>query len=438
MKFATLSALLLAPALALAQSESASASASASASGSSAASPSATGEAAPGDGVTSYLTTLLGALNAANLTGLVGVASGIANTTEGLALLTELSQGNKTVFAPSNEAFSAVPQEVASNTTLLTQILSYHILNNSYTPDGVRTAPNHTIARSLLRGGNYTLPGNFSAPLVLSKSSSGSNSTSSGGNSTESSNSTSAFNINGPTSNVSATGPVAAANLQVYIINEVLSLPPSVSEVAGDLFPSLAGVIGQTGLLDPIAAAQGITIFAPNDAAFAGLGDALGQLNNTQISTILANHVINGTVVYSTGLTSSNYTSAAGEPFTFLSNGTGVFVQSANSTARIIQSDIIINNGVVHLIDGVLVNTGSNPEAAASAYSSGVAAAATSTEATAPVTATSEAAPTGSQSGSSGGSSAGQKLEAPAFTNAFVGGALALIGVVIGGGFTLM
>ncbi|WVQ95645.1 hypothetical protein IAU59_002743 [Kwoniella sp. CBS 9459] len=433
MRFATLSALVLAPALAAAQSSSA-----ASASGSaSAASPSASGTAAPGDGLTSYLNTLIGALTAANLTGLVGVASGIANTTEGQALLTELSQGNKTVFAPSNEAFSAVPQEVASNTTLLTQILSYHILNNSYTPDGVQTAPNHTIARSLLRGGNYTLPGNFSAPLVLSKSSGGSNSTS-GGNSTSSGNSTSPFNINQATSNTSVTGPVAAANLQVYIINEVLSLPPSVSEVAGQLFPSLAGVIGQTGLLDPLSAAQGITIFAPNDAALAGLGDALGQLNNTQISTILANHVINGTVVYSTGLASSNYTSAAGSPFTFISNSTGAFVQSANSTARILQSDIIINNGVVHLIDNVLVNTQSNPEAAASAYSSGVAAAATSTEATAPVTATSQAAPTGSASGGAGGNSAGQKLEVPAFTNTLVGGALALVGVVIGGGFTLM
>ena len=68
--------------------------------------------------------------SAANLTGLVGVASAIAETPEGMALLTQLSQGNKTVFAPNDAAFAAVPEEVSSNTTLLTSILSYHILNS--------------------------------------------------------------------------------------------------------------------------------------------------------------------------------------------------------------------------------------------------------------------------------------------------------------------
>ena len=76
---------------------------------------------------------------------------------------------------------------------------------------------------------------------------------------------------------------------------------------------------------------------------------ALGMLNKTQIQTLLANHVINGTVAYSTGLASGNYTSAAGEPFKFMSNTSGTFVMSAKSTAKIIQSDVIIANGVVHV-----------------------------------------------------------------------------------------
>jgi hypothetical protein len=36
---------------------------------------------------------------------------------------------------------------------------------------------------------------------------------------------------------------------------------------------------------------EGITVFAPNDAAISGLGDALTQLNQTQVQGILANHV---------------------------------------------------------------------------------------------------------------------------------------------------
>lgn len=414
MKYSLISALLLAPA-ALAQSssmESAAASASASASASMTSGNSSDSGA--------YLTAVLGALTAANLTGLVGVASAIANTTDGMALLSQLAMGNnKTVFAPSNEAFAAVPSEVSSNTTLLTEILAYHILNNTYSVNGTMVAPNHTIARTLLKGGGYTLPGNRSAPLVLSRNSSDAMS----------------FDINEATMNVTAMGPALAANLAVYIIDEVLSLPPNISAAAGELFPSLAGVIQSSGLLDPLEAAEGLTIFAPNDAAISGIMSALGTLNATQIQTVLANHVINGSVVYSTELMSSNYTSAAGEPFTFMSNSSGAYVMSANSTAKIVQSDIIVQNGVVHVIDGVLVNTNSNPEAAASAYSSGTAAAATQTEPTAPVTNTSPAA---TASGSSGTTGAGYRLSPFGFTGSMIGGAVAVLGAVVGGGWVLM
>lgn len=270
--------------------------------------------------------------SANNLTALAGVATAIANTTEGMALLSQLSQGNKTVFAPSDEAFAGVPEDVSSNTTLLTQILSYHILNNSYTPSGVQVAPMHTIARSLLRGGDYELPGNRSAPVVLGRNSSDAE----------------MFQIIN-TQNLTAMGPVAAANLQVYIIDEVLSLPPDLGTLAGQLFPSLAGLIQSSGLLEALQGAPGLTIFAPNDAAIAAIASQLPSLNETSVQTILANHVINGTAAYSDRLTSSNYTSAAGSPFTFMSNDTGTYVMSGNSTAMVTQTDIIYNKGVIHV-----------------------------------------------------------------------------------------
>jgi len=43
--------------------------------------------------------------------------------------------------------------------------------------------------------------------------------------------------------------------------------------------------------LEPLSAIEGITVFAPNDAAISGLGDALAALNETQVQGILANHV---------------------------------------------------------------------------------------------------------------------------------------------------
>lgn len=77
----------------------------------------------------------------------------------------------------------------------------------------------------------------------------------------------------------------------------------------------------------------------------------------------------------STELGTGNYTSAAGSPFTFSRNDTGVFVTSGNTTAQITASDVIINNGVVHLINAVLLNTESNAEAAEGAYTSATGAA---------------------------------------------------------------
>jgi uncharacterized surface protein with fasciclin (FAS1) repeats len=256
-----------------------------------------------------------------------------------MALFSQLSQGNKTVFAPSNEAFAAVPQEVSSNTTLLTQILSYHILNNSYTPPGVQVAPMHTIARTLLRGGEFALPGNRSAPVVLTRNSSDAQ----------------MFEIV-TESNVTAMGPTAAANLQVYVIDEVLSLPPDLGTLAGQLFPSLAGVIQSSGLLEALQGAEGLTIFAPNDAAVAAIASQLPSLNETAVQTILANHVINGTAAYSDRLTTSNYTSAAGSMFQFMSNDTGTYVMSGNSTAKVVQTDIIYNKGVIHVSNPFSIN----------------------------------------------------------------------------------
>ena len=77
--------------------------------------------------------------------------------------------------------------------------------------------------------------------------------------------------------------------------------------------------------------------------------------------------IINGSTVYSPLLSSQNYTSAAGEPLSFVFNATGHFVTSGNATAQIIQPDVLLPNGVIHVIDRVLVNTDSNPAAASSA-----------------------------------------------------------------------
>jgi len=195
----------------------------------------------------------------------------------------------------------------------------------------------------------------------------------------------------------------------IYVIDQILDLPMTLTATAGTLIPALAGLITQANLLEPLEAIDGVTIFAPNDMAVQSIASAVGNLTDTQISTILGNHVINGSVAYSTQLGSANYTSAAGEPFKFTTNSTGTFVSSGNSTAKIVQADIPITNGVIHLIDGVLVNTAANNTAAAAAESS------YSMAATMTPTATSAGGPIGSASASGAAStskSAGELTKA--------------------------
>lgn len=61
--------------------------------------------------------------------------------------------------------------------------------------------------------------------------------------------------------------------------------------------------------------------------------------------------------------------SAGGQPFTFISNQTGLFVSNGNGTeARVVRPDVLVRNGVIHIIDHILVNTNSEPSAASSAY----------------------------------------------------------------------
>jgi hypothetical protein len=149
--------------------------------------------------------------------------------------------------------------------------------------------------------------------------------------------------------------------------------------VVGQLLPALTGALNQTGFLNPIQSAPGVTLFAPDNEAIVNAQPALGQMTALQLTDVLANHVINGSVAYSPDFFSSNYTSAGGEPFRFSTNLTGTYVSSGNITARILQSDVIASNGVVHVIDAVLLNAVTNVTAASSAFNSATAAAARST-----------------------------------------------------------
>ncbi|KAK0472694.1 FAS1 domain-containing protein [Armillaria novae-zelandiae] len=322
-----------------------------------------------------YLSGLGQALQDAGLTTLGSQTSRLNNSILGRALLAKLVLGNYTLFAPDNEAFANATNSssLSNDDNLFALTILYHIVSGNFSANNgtnatleAETYPNVTIGRTLLDDPSVVqLEGNKSQVLVWS-------------------------NIDGqiemynqPTS-VSVQNSTLVENLLVNRINGVLLIPPNVSDVlAAQNLTYLAGILDSTtvtssngtnetitDLLDGDSV-YGFTFFAPDNAAIELEGSSLTSVtsNNTASLTILSNHIVNGTTIYSPSITASeNLTSAGGEPLTFTTNSSGVFVNSGGSSARIIKTDILCKNGVLHMLDRVLINTETNPEAASSAY----------------------------------------------------------------------
>lgn len=138
----------------------------------------------------------------------------------------------------------------------------------------------------------------------------------------------------------------------MHIVDTVLTVPPPVSTSAVDSqLTALAGALKQTNLLDAVDGLKDVTIFAPSNKAFQNIGSATGSLSEQQLSGILEYHVINGTVGYSTllttGLANESFPTLAGQNLMVTSESGKVFVNSAEVTI----TDIIVSNGVMHVID---------------------------------------------------------------------------------------
>ncbi|KAF6755716.1 hypothetical protein DFP72DRAFT_313679 [Ephemerocybe angulata] len=327
-----------------------------------------------------------------------------ANQTQsGQQLLSQLSEGgvNFTLFAPTNQAFSSVPGNISGNQTLLSEFLSYHFIHgdlHNATAGGNSTGgggdgaqlesavfPNITIGRSLLNSSDLVqLEGNKSQVLAWTRNGPDGNVT-----------------ILNQINNITVSNSSQWRNFFVAEVDGVFTPPGNVSTALTAVndtqllsFTQQVQVPLQDGSNGTAVAllgqARGFTLFAPDSQVFTSdVNATIQQLQNNQSAAIsfFQNLYVNGSTIYSPTLTSlavnassgsSNQTiiSAGGEPFTFSFNDTGLYVNNGNgSSVRIIRPDVLVENGVIHLIDNILFNTGSAPSAASSAFASASAAA---------------------------------------------------------------
>lgn len=138
----------------------------------------------------------------------------------------------------------------------------------------------------------------------------------------------------------------------IHVIDSVLTLPEGPITTAATLnYSAFGGALATAGLNTTLANLTQTTIFAPNNSAFQIISDAARNLSTDALAAILTYHVINGTVAYSTDLTNGQeIATAAGEDasvvITIQDDG-DVFVNDA----RVIVPNILLSNGVLHIID---------------------------------------------------------------------------------------
>jgi transforming growth factor-beta-induced protein len=278
------------------------------------------------------------AIEADNLNTLVAAlqAAGLDETLRG--------PGPFTVFAPTDEAFAAIPSEVlnqlisAENKAPLRDILLYHVYDGE-----VRAAQAEDLARNsesvvMLNGDVITLDLD-GGDIVL--------------------------NSNGGSPATIITADILASNGVIHVIDAVLNP----SDGKGNIIEKLVNLGNYTTLIAAVQAADleaalsgpgPLTLFAPTDEAFAKIPDATLNALLSDIPTltdILTYHVIAAEIF------AVNALAADGTAITML-NGDDVTVDlvdsaltlnaSGGSPAIVTATDFIATNGIIHAIDTVL------------------------------------------------------------------------------------
>jgi transforming growth factor-beta-induced protein len=124
--------------------------------------------------------------------------------------------------------------------------------------------------------------------------------------------------------------------------------------VASGQFTTLASLLTKTGLADTLATSGPFTVFAPTDAAFAKVPkatlDALAE-NPAQLKSVLLYHVVPGRVPAADVVKLSSAKTLEGRSVTIKVADGSVFVDQAQVTTP----DVMASNGVIHVIDSVLI-----------------------------------------------------------------------------------
>lgn len=142
-----------------------------------------------------------------------------------------------------------------------------------------------------------------------------------------------------------------------------LSLAPAASAAdivdtaaaAGD-FKTLVAAVKAAGLVDTLKGPGPFTVFAPTDEAFAKLppgtiDDLLKPENKAKLVKILTYHVVSGKVMAADVVKLHSAKTVEGGMVMIRARGGSVMINNAH----VIKADIVTDNGVIHVIDTVIM-----------------------------------------------------------------------------------
>jgi uncharacterized surface protein with fasciclin (FAS1) repeats len=237
--------------------------------------------------------------------------------------------GPFTVFAPTDEAFAKLPKGTVeallkpANREQLVSILTYHVVK-----------------------------GNVPASVVVSLKT--------------------AETLNGQRVDIQVKGKkvmvdkarvvqadVKCSNGTIHVIDKVL-LPnadsvPAAAVKAGK-FKTLVAAVKAAGLLETLAGKGPFTVFAPTDEAFSKLPEGtvaslLEADNRDKLVNILKYHVVSGRLYSDAALKAGRVKTLEGKEVSVVANAKGAFVNDA----KLVATDLDAANGVIHVIDSVLI-----------------------------------------------------------------------------------
>lgn len=246
----------------------------------------------------------------------------------------DLSSGTLTVFAPDNDAFRAagfndIGDIDAMPMETLQRVLQYHVISAALDASDLPGIDN---------ADQTTMNGE---QLYISNNAKG-------------------ISVNG--ANV-IQADVAAENGFIHVIDNVLFPPEgdlAVTAQNNDDLSFLVAAATRANLVNTLAGTDSLTVFAPTNAAFQAAGyptiESIQNADMTALANILQYHIVSGRAYSGNLFDNTDLMTISGETIRVETEG-GISITGKGNAApsNVIMSDITADNGVVHVIDRVLL-----------------------------------------------------------------------------------